>query len=164
MVPETYTLTLPSDAVLDASVTERTAAIARKLSLSNDAAQELLNHLVQETSSYEKTALESNQPGGAEWNKRVQGWEAAALQDPEVGGSPDALKKNVVLAKRVLATYFPESISQFLDTTGYGSHPDLLRALVKIGRASSEATLVMPGSTAPAVPKTIEEIFYPTTT
>lgn len=162
-VPEKYELKLPDDSGLDATIAERTAATARTLGLSNEVAQGVLDFVADEIADREAATLEAHQPGGDAWKKQVEGFEAAALKDAEIGGSPDKLKESALLGQRVLATYFPESIEKFLHETGFGSHPDVIRGLAKIGRAVAEDTLVMPRSAAAAGSKELGDVFYPTT-
>jgi hypothetical protein len=145
-VPEKYELKLPEKSTLDATALERTAATARKLGLSNEAAQGTLEFLNQELTDREAAILESNRPGGADYSARVHEWEDTALKDTEVGGSPDKLKATAELSLQVLDKFGTPDVKTFLHETGYGSHPSILRFLAKIGKAMSEGTLVQPGS------------------
>lgn len=140
VVPEKYELNLPAKSALSAPVLERTAATARELGLSNEAAQKMLDFVHAETASHLDAVLESARPGGAAWEKQLDDFEQRAKADPEIGGAK--LTESVALAKRVADTFFSKDIKQFLHESGLGSHPDLIRALAKIGRGMSEDKLL----------------------
>lgn len=161
--PEKYELKLPKDSTYGQDFIDRTAATARTLGLSNENAQKLLESFHNEHVQQLDTALKAHQRGGAEWTKRVEGWEEAITKDPELGG--EHLKPNVVMGNRVLKTFFPKSVSDFLIDTGYGSHPDVLRALLKIGKAMGEDKLVSPDVPSDGIPEKTElkDKLYPKT-
>lgn len=165
-VPDKYELKLPEQTSLDTAVVERTAAIARELGLSQDHAQKTLEFVNTEVAAKLAAVTEAHQPGGAEWTKNVEGWEAAALADPDLGGSgkPEVLKANADLAQRVLASFFPPSVKEFLIETGFGSNPDVLRGFVKIGRSMSEGSLVIaaPAATSAVTPEEKAQRMFPT--
>jgi hypothetical protein len=148
---EKYDLKLPADSTVDAAVVERTAARARELGLSNEHAQKTLDFVHQEVSAAAKAAAEAtlaaHAPGGAEWEKNVKDWNAAALADQELGANkPEQLTQNAALARRVVATFGDKESIEFLEKNPLGSHPALLRMLVRIGKASGEGSLVAPAS------------------
>jgi hypothetical protein len=138
--PEKYTLKLPEKSLLDATVTERTTAIARTLGLSNDdSAQKVLDFTNQEVASAVEATMKAYQPGGAEWTAQVDQWKKAALADPELGnGKQETLDAAATKAKAVLDRFFPESVKQFLHSTGYGANPDLVKALLGIAKAQAK--------------------------
>lgn len=162
VVPETYNLKLPDGSTLPAEALERTAATARTLGLSQEHAQQALEFVNSEVAAQRETFLAAHQPGGAEWTKQVQSWEAEILADTTIGGTPEKLQQNVALGKRVLDTFFPPDTKAFLETTGFGSHPAVIRGLVAIGKAMSEDSLIMPKAAATGK-KSFEEIMYPPT-
>ena len=78
------------------------------------------------------------------WVKKVEEWETAAKADTEIGG--DKFDTNVAVAKHTLDKFFPASIKTFLNDTGMGSHPDVIRTMVKIAKALGEDKLVTVGT------------------
>lgn len=144
-VPEKYDLKLAEDSVLDSSVVEKVAALAKERGLSNDDAQKF---------------LEQEEANVAEFiEKRKTDWAAEIQGDKEIGG--EAFKENVELAHRVIKRYGTESLTKELNRSGYGNHPELVRLLSRIGKSMSEDQLVLPGAQAGGK-KNIEDIFYPT--
>ncbi len=146
VVPETYELTLPADSTLDPAIVERTAAIARELGLSNEAGQKALDFAAAERSAAVQEYEAARQPGGPAWKDNVSRLEAQALADPEIGGSPEKLAASAEMGKQVLAKFFPPEVKDFLDTTGLGSDPRVLRGLVKIAKGMAEGALVLGGT------------------
>jgi hypothetical protein len=166
--PEKYTLKLPEKSALDASVTERTTAIARTLGLStDDAAQKVLDFANQEVATALATTQESLQPGGAVWNKQVEAWQAASLADPELGnGKQETLAAVATKAKAIIEKYASPKVKELLHNSGLGSHPEVVRMFYKIAKAAGEGSLVT-GSPAGGGKKSAAEVLYgdsPTTT
>lgn len=158
--PEQYDLKLPEQSTdLDAKLVERTGAIARDLGLPQDAAQKMLDAVVKEVGLHHQAALEAYKPDGVEWKKQVEGWETAAIADTEIGGSADALKASGELGKRVLATFGSETIYKFLHETGFGSHPDVIRLLRRIGKAMDEGSLVTAGAQDEGAPSLADKLY-----
>lgn len=160
--PVEYKLTLPADSQLDAGAIERTTAMARKLGLSPDAAQEALNLLSAEAGQRAKALTDSWEPGkGQLWLQRDQEWRSMAQADPEIGGSPEKLAASATKAQQVLYRFFGKDVAEFLHTSGLGSHPGVLKGLARIGFSMSEGSLVLPG--APPSKETVDTAskFYP---
>lgn len=160
-----YDLKLPDGFKGDPAVVEKTAAIARELGLSQEHAQKFLDRRIQDHAEVEQAAidatLKSHAPGGAVWDKQVEEWNAAALADPDIGANkPEQLEASVKLAKQVVAKFGDKDSIEFLEKNPIGSHPALVRLLVRIGKASSEGSLVVPGSQDP-IQKEAKDILYP---
>lgn len=140
-----YDLKLPENPAIDETALERMTAIARESGLSNEAAQKQVEFLNNEVAAREQAFLASNKPGGADWTIRVNEWETQARKDPEIGGTPEKFAETLTQAKRVLSEVFPPSVAQFLNESGYGSHPDVIRGLAKIAKMTSEGSFI-PGT------------------
>lgn len=131
-----YDLKIPKGSRLSESAVEDVTSFAKERGLTNDQAQAILDR---QSNALEVTD-KANRPGGAEWKKRVDTWESAIAADPEIGG--EKMKENAELASRVVKRYGSESLQRDLQETGFGSHPELVRLLTKIGRAMGESKLV----------------------
>lgn len=163
--PEKYDLKLPKESTVDKAVVERTAAKARELGLSQEHAQKMLDFQVQELAAIEdasiKATVEAHGPGGAVWEKQVEDWNKAALADPDIGANkPEQLQASVALAKQVVAKFGDKESIEFLEKNPIGSHPALLRLLYRIGKASSEGSLVV-ASAQDGTKKEAKDILYP---
>ena len=153
-VPAKYELKLPENSHLEATVTERTDAIARELGLSNEAAQKVLEFAHTELGTAVDKAVAAkialHQPGGAEWAKMVEGWKGETLADPFLGSTPEEREASVAKGELVLARFTEahpqdaQAFKDFLKTSGLANHPSAVRFLVYLGRSASEDTLVVP--------------------
>ena len=158
---EKYDIKLPDKSILKPDILERTAATARELGLPDNASAQKVVDLINETvASHVQSMTEAVQPGGEEWTKNVNEWEAAALADKEIGGTQEALQATAKRAQRVLKTFFPASVAQMLHNTGFGSHPDVLRAFVKIAKVIGEDKLVVIDAPADTKKPSVEDKFY----
>jgi hypothetical protein len=142
-VPEKYDLKLPDDSLLDASITDKVALIAKERGLSNEEAQALVDN--------EHNAVK------AFVAERTQTWLSASENDKEIGGQ--AFKENAEIAKRVVSRYGTDSLKKELNRTGYGNHPELVRLLYRIGKEMAPDKLIVPTAQA-AGKKPVEEYFY----
>lgn len=155
IVPDRYEIKLPDGALLDPAHVEKVSAYAKEHKLSNDEAQRVLERDNAVLAEY----FDANKKDGPEWTRRVNEWEGLALADKEIGGTPENLKASAELGKRVINKFFPESIVGWLNETGYGSHPDILKGFVKLGKMMADDQLVQPGN-VPGNKKSVEDLFY----
>lgn len=156
------TLTLP-EGVTDDALVQRIVADATARGLTPEAAQAMLDARLEErtTQTAEYAALvEAWKPGGAEWVKRDSGFKAALLADPDLGGSQEKVNLALERGQLVLATFGGDDAKAFLDETGLGSHPVVVKMLAKIGERMSES-LILPQGRQPKVGKTAADILYP---
>jgi hypothetical protein len=138
--PETYALTLPEDAPFSVQSLE---ARARALHLTNEQAQAMVNHDVAELAAFKHTVR------------------AALDADPVLGGANLPLTQT--LGRRGLDAIFPpgtpgnEKIRAFLNASGYGDDPDVIREFVRIGKTRTEDTPVAGGSLTTPTKRSLEE-------
>lgn len=185
VVPETYDLKLPEGSTVDPAIVERTAATARALGLSNEAGQTLLDaevkaeaaaavdrekatqtaitEAVKAAEAKQTALLEAWTPGtGAEWKKQQDEWTKAAKADPDIGG--DKFNQAVEASGKAVARFGGDDLKAFLNETGYGRHPVVLKFLASIGRAMSESTMATNGAPLGTGSKSTVNKFYGTTT
>lgn len=148
-VPKTYDLKVPDTFTGDATLVERTAARARTLGLNNARAQGLLDATVEEVTTRE-AALAAKQaegqqhlvtewsPGGTKFVERQTQWEKAVQADPELGATPEVLKATMAVSLQAIGRFGTPALTQLLEDTGFGSHPEVVRVFAKIGRAMAE--------------------------
>lgn len=91
---------------------------------------------------------------------QVSKWETAAKTDPEIGG--DKFDANIVAAKSVLGKFGNEAFTKYLNETGLGSHPEMIRMMIKIAKEFGEDKLLAGGAGAgQAQAKSTAEVLYP---
>lgn len=128
VVPEKYDLKLAEKSLLDKGIVERIAAEAKAQGLSQEEAQSLVTNRENDVAAFVET--------------RKQTWLQETLSDKEIGG--DGLKENVALANRMLDRFASPALKNELTKTGYGNHPEMVRMLVRIGKASANDKAIIP--------------------
>lgn len=156
--PVEYKLTLPDNAALDAAGLDRTIAFARASGLSPEVAQKAAAFADAEVKTARDAFLAAYQPGdpeknvapGAEWKKMHDGYLAAALADPGIGNGDQAtLDVKVAKAQQAFEKFASPELRTLLARTGYGSHPEVVRAFAAIGEAMGEKPPISSNGEAP---------------
>jgi hypothetical protein len=130
--PADFQLKLPEALQKDEASVTQFKAMAKELQLSGEQAQKLLD------SSYalsEKKASEAK----SSWEKQQKEWTDAAKADKEYGGAD--FEKNVSIAKKAIAKFTDEETRTFLNESGLGNHPGLLRAFFRAGKSIAEDSI-----------------------
>lgn len=132
--PEAYEFKAPEGAELDKDAVAQFEPIARELNLSQEQAQKLVD-------LYGSKVMPQLMKQQADtWQKQVADWGTAAKDDAEIGG--DKFDGNLTRAKQAMDKFATPQLREFLETTGMGNHPELIRVFVKVGAAMSEDGLV----------------------
>lgn len=144
-VPEKYEFTAPEGINLDAEAVAKFEPIARELGLSNDQAQKLVSL----QSEFVKQQADA-------WAATETAWMDTIKSDAEVGGKN--LDSSVKHAQTALSKYGTPELSQALNDTRMGNHPEVLRLLSRIGKAMAEDTFI---GEKPVQTKSAAERLYP---
>lgn len=132
--PEKYEFSAPEGTELDKAAVEQFEPIARELNLSQEQAQKLVD-------LYGSKVMPQLMKQQAEsWQKQVADWGTAAKEDKEIGG--DKFGANLEKAKQAMGTFATPELREFLESSGMGNHPEMIRLMVKVGAAMSEDNLV----------------------
>lgn len=132
--PEKYEFKPAEGQELDAAALEQFEPIARELNLTNEQAQKMVD-------LYGTKIMPMVQQQQVEaWQKTTEQWAADVKEDKEIGG--DKLTGNLSAAQRALAQFGTPELKEYLEGTGLGNHPELVKAFVKIGKAMSEDGMV----------------------
>lgn len=132
-IPEAYEFKAPEGTTLDEGAIAIVTPVLKKLGVTQEGAQELAETFAQIQA--------------AQLTAQAETWAAALKTDPEIGGKNyDA---NVSLARQEFAKWATPELKQFLDTTGLGNHPEILRPFLKIAKASQQDSHVSAGSGTP---------------
>lgn len=146
-----YDLAVPEETSLTDTEVESLKSYAKEKGLSKDQAQELLNQR-HEAKEDLISRYKSEQD-----TLRTQ-WLDAAKNDKEFGGQHFA--QNVEFAKRSLEKFATPGIVEYLNQTGLGNNPEVIRLFYRIGKSMSNDSIVNPGSAGGPVTKPIEDVFY----
>lgn len=130
VAPEAYEdFTSPDGVEIDTEVLGQLKALGKELNLDQASAQKVFDLGVQ---------LQQRQAQA--WEAQMQKWIGEVRSDKEIGG--DKLPENLALAKKAVEQFGGKEFSEFLDSSGMGSHPAFIRAFHRIGKAISEDTFV----------------------
>lgn len=135
--PEKYEFKPAEGQELDAAALEQFEPIARELNLTNEQAQKMVD-------LYGTKIMPMVQQQQVEaWQKTTEQWAADVKADKEIGG--DKLISNLSAAQRAIAQFGTPELKEYLEGTGLGNHPELVKAFVKVGKAMSEDKVVTGG-------------------
>lgn len=137
--PERYELKLPEKSVLDQAAVDETAAIARELGLSNDAAQKLLERRNADIAGARETAQQASE---ATWAGQVDKWVNDAKADKQYGG--DQYESNIKIALDAVEKFASPELRKLLSDPklGLGNHPEVIRLFWSLGKQLQPGGLV----------------------
>lgn len=157
--PEKYEFDLGEGVTFDEAAFAAIEPVLRDMDLSQEAANKIIGGYAEKVlpvlqQRAETQAAEAGQQLIADWAKET-------LADKEVGGA--RLEESKALAARTIARFLPDNAEgqqfrTFLNESGLGNHPQMMRMLSRIGRDLGEAK-ADPG-TGGGRPMTTEEKFY----
>lgn len=131
--PEKYEFRAGEGVELDAEALKDFEPVARELNLTNEQAQKLVD-------AYPKILAGVQQRQADAWQAQTEEWAATVKADKEIGG--DKLTANLGVAQRATDTFGTPALKEYLNGTGLGNHPELVKAFVKVGKAMSEDGVV----------------------
>lgn len=127
---------MPEGIKLDETAETDFKALAKELDLNQDKAQRLVD-LAADMRKRDAEAI---------LNVR-QEWLDQSKADKGFGG--DKLNENLAIAKRGLEAYGSPELKSFLDQSGLGNHPEIIRLLVNAGKSVAEDKVIPAGRPAP---------------
>jgi len=89
----------------------------------------------------------------------VKSWAETAKTDKEYGG--EAFDANLAQANKALAQFATPEFLQFLQESGLGNHPEMIRTWYRVSKTVSEDRLVTGSRTSSSGGKSLEERLYP---
>ncbi|WP_336193791.1 peptidase [Klebsiella aerogenes] len=131
--PEKYEFKAAEGVDLDTEALKDFEPVARELNLTNEQAQKLVD-------AYPKILAGVQQRQAEAWQEQTEEWAATVKADKEIGG--DKLTANLGVAQRALDTFGTPELKEYLNGTGLGNHPELVKAFIKVGKAMSEDGMV----------------------
>lgn len=143
-VPDVYEFKASEGMTLDQGAITLVTPVLKELGVSQEGAQKLADTFVQIQA--QQLATQSAR------------WLEQARADKQIGGT--AFDANAKIAQQAFANYATPELKSFLDSTGLGNHPELLKAFVAIGKASQQDTHVT--ADASTSPVDIAHKLFPT--
>jgi hypothetical protein len=90
------------------------------------------------------------------FNEQVTAWENEAKADKEIGGAK--YDENLAVARRALDAWGSDGLKAALDQSGLGSHPEMIRLLVKAGAGLKEPPMAT--TTDGTAKKSLSQVLY----
>jgi len=124
-----YSLTMPEGIEVDQELIDALGPDFHNLGLTNRQAQQLADRFIEIQGRRGKAASEA-------WAGRVQGWADEVRRDREIGGAKWA--GTVGSAQRALSRLGTPALREYLNTSGGGNHPEMIRIFAKVGSMIQE--------------------------
>jgi len=144
---DSYTFQMPEGMEIDAEIGAQFKEFAASKKLTNEEAQQLLDL---STKAQEKQA-EAFRATQAEWVNQ-------AKADKDFGGAK--FDENLAVANKALDAFGTPELKTLLRTSGFGNHPEVIRAFVNVGKAVGEDKLVVRSTLTPPAAKKDPVSFY----
>lgn len=137
-----YNLKVPEEYSLAPEVLDKYIPLLQKHGVTQDGAQELADlHM--------DLLRRADEIGQQARKEIVEGWKEEIKADPEFGG--ENFKENIALARSGLRAVMPTdkegaaALSELLDSSGFGNHPEVVKMFARIGRMVKEDSKVLEG-------------------
>lgn len=131
-VPEKYELKIAKDSLVDESELAEIAEEAKALKLSQEDAQKLVERRSADRAKYMDSAR-------AKLADTVQGWRESLAKDAEIGGKGGSeYDANIARARLAINKFGTPELKKALNETGYGNHPEVVRFMIRVGKALKE--------------------------
>lgn len=153
-VPEDgkYQLTMPEGVTLDQALLDKLAPDFKAAGLTHKQAQALADKYIEQQRADGQAQVEA-------WQKMTSDWVNEAKADAEIGGPKwDATVK---AATGVVAKFGNEKFSEFLNSSGAGNHPEMIRLMAKVGAVIGEDRPAISETPNAAKPLDTSAVLYP---
>jgi hypothetical protein len=149
-----YEFKLPDGVEMKGEAIEELKTTAKEFGLTPEQAQRIADLGVKQAQGFATQLVEQQKTMTAEWAEQT-------TTDKEIGG--DKLPENLGVAKKALDTFGSKELKTLLNQSGLGNHPEVVRFMVKAGKAISEDGQLITGSAAQAdrAAQPIENRLYP---
>lgn len=148
--PEDYVFQFAPETVVDTALIDefKRFAFEQKMSLENARLM---------AKFYEKHVLGQSKKQNQEQAELLQSMQKACEEDSEFGGMN--FYDNMRYAKAAILRFDDGSLAKILNDTGFGSHPEVVRFMYRVGKALAEKD--MPRAKESPEEKSVAELFYP---
>lgn len=125
-------LKMPEGFAKDDAVLSEFGKLAKDAGIKGEHAQKMFDLYANTVGAQQKKATESLAAEHARWVESLK-------SDKEVGGQ--TFDANVKLAQKAMHKYATPELRDFLSSTGLGNHPELVRLMVRVGKALGEDSI-----------------------
>ena len=142
-LPEKYEFTMPEGVALDETAAAELDAIAREFKLDQVGAQKLADLGAKQAQKFAAAQADAIEQAAATWITEAQA-------DKEFGG--DKLDESLATARKALDAFGTPELRELLNGSKLGNHPEVIRFMVRAGRAISEDRMVTGGASPTSAP------------
>jgi hypothetical protein len=149
-----YEFKLPDGVEMKGELLDELKTTAKELGLTQEQAQRVADLGAKQAQGFAAQLMEQQKSLTTQWTEET-------TTDKEIGG--DKLSENLSVAKKALDSFGTPALKTLLNQSGLGSHPEVVRFMVKAGKAISEDGHLVTGAAAQAdrAAKPIENRLYP---
>lgn len=153
-VPEDgkYSLTMPEGFEVDQALLDELGPEFKELGLTNAQAQKLADKFI---AAQQAKAEEQ----GTKWSETVTKWADDAKADKEIGG--DKWDSTVAASQRAVKQFGTPALREYLNASGGGNHPELIRFMAKVGAMIKEDSPAGSGSGGSGKPADPAHVLFP---
>jgi len=145
--PEEYgTFDLPDDFDMNQDTLAEYHTFAKENNLTQEQAQRGVDMVAQ-----------MKQAEMQQWVEQQKSWVEDAKADAEFGN--DKFDESISVAVKARDSFGTSEFNEMLDSSGLGNHPEMIRFLHRVGKAISENSVVVGGTTTSQL--TREAVLYP---
>lgn len=137
VVPEKYEFKQPDGVSMDTEALGEFEGLAKELKLSQEEAQKVTDIGAKLAQKWGAKQADAIQQAAAEWA-------ATATADKEYGG--EKLTESLTVAKKALDAFGTPELRTLLNDSRLGNHPEVIRFMVRAGKAISEDRMVTGGA------------------
>lgn len=147
-----YELTVPEGMELDAELVSAVSPILAGKGFTRAEAQEL-------SDAVNKVYGERAAKDAEDWQNTVSGWADTAKKDKEIGG--DKWDGTVLAAQKAVTKLGNDGLREYLNASGGGNHPELIRFFAKVGGMISDDNTPTGGSGGAGKPVDASHLMFP---
>ncbi len=153
-VPEDgkYALTMPDGVEVDQALLDALSPDFKELGLTQKQAHSLADKFI-------AAQTKKGEEAQANWSKTLTGWVDQAKADPEIGGAN--WDGTVKAATQVVGRFGNDAFREYLNASGAGNHPEMIRFMAKVGAVIGEDRPANPANPGKAVARDTAAILYP---
>lgn len=147
-----YTLTMPEGIEVDQQLLDALSPKFASKKLTSREAQELADEFIKVQQDRAKKQTEA-------WGNTISKWVDDAKADKDIGG--DKWDATVTASRRAVDALGTPALKEYLDATGGGNHPELIRFMAKVGAMISEDNPATGGAEGAGKPADPAHVLFP---
>lgn len=151
--PLTYSdFTLPEGVEVDSETLSEARTLLGEMKLPQEQAQRLVDFYAGKIRQFGASQAES-------WVKLNEKWVGDFKADKEIGG--ERIQETVTAATRAMERFGTPGLREALMMTGAGNHPEVIRFVARVGRATTEDRFVVATGASAGGARSAAEVLYP---